>query len=83
MPFDYVADERIVVAFENEGGSLIDGEMTRNAVGEFKSQAKKCSMKVGFIGRGGKVFRIKFVWVDHPEGRPIAPSGMVIGAKLG
>lgn len=61
----------------------MDGEMTRNAVGAFKSQAKKCSMKVGFVGRGGKILRIKFVWVGRPEGRPIAPGRMVIGAKLG
>jgi len=48
-PFNYIADIRDVVAFEDEGGALIDDRNAKVLVREYGSESKKGSVEVGFI----------------------------------
>jgi len=82
-PFDDIANILVVVAFKDEGSALVDHWSSQNAMRKLERNAKKGSLKLGFIGGCRKKAGIKFDRSEFPDRRPITPGWMVIDSKFG
>jgi len=81
-PFDDIADIPVVVAFKDEGSALVDYRSSQNGMRKLERNAKKGSLKLGFIGGCRKKVGIEFDRSEFPDCRPITPGWMVIDSKF-